>query len=338
MTKQQISEFIVDRLQNRKVYGLTISDQKLIERDGVAEFIFQRLVSGRYRKLKLENATKENVQDKVKTQVKNNEPIKLTFPFGGYKNHLMPSSPKVDWAEFFSVAYYADYMNQVVSQYQPGIVLELCSDEYVLKDLNNIPNEETEKYTESFNNLLSLFEKYLPENVKIKLSRVRDQYKTETEMIEELKNKQVATQGNWNDFDEDKKQGRISMVKLNYVFAEGHSWDEMSPQERELFMRENTALHDAYLSLSGRRNLVRGADKIVIFPFPINDSITLGSTKYSVAKFWSGYGAIKIEGDNIQDCVMSPDKLALTDFEEISVDGINLSGFDKIRVYGGQIE
>ncbi len=334
MISELVSTFLVDRLKNRKAYNLTVEDKKLIERGGVAEFIFQRLTSGKFRKLKLDDATKVNISSKIKKLVEKNEPIKLTFPFGGYKNHLMPSSPNVDWAELFVVAYYADYMNQVAKYYKPGIVLEFCSDEVIVGKLDNISKEVTEKYTETFNSLLALFEKYLPDNLKIKLVRVRDQYDKEYELFEELAENQKKTIGNWDGFDDAKKLGRISMVKLNCIFSD-RRWEDMSDKERDDFMRENTALHDAYLPLTGRRNLGRGEDKIVIFPFPINDSITLGSTKYSVAKFWSGYGAVKLIGDQIQDLVMSPDKLALKNFEEVGVEGVDLVGFDKIRVYKG---
>ena len=223
-------------------------------------------------------------------------------------------------------------MNQVAAYYKPGIVLEFCSDEVIVEKLDNISTAMTEKYTETFNAMLSLFEKYLPDNIKIKLIRVRDQYKTDGALFEELSINLKNTINNWDSFDEDKKKGRISMVKLNYLLNDS-SWEEMSDKDRDDLMRENTALHDAYLPLVGRRSLVRGEDKIVIFPFPISDSITLGSTKYSVAKFWSRYGALKRNGDLLQDCVMSPDKLAQKNFEEVTVNGIDLERFDKIRVY-----
>lgn len=332
MTNEQIYAFLVDRLMNRKIYSLTTDDKKCLDSGGMAKYIFQRLTSGKFRKLKLDDVTLNNVLNKIKVQVEKSEPIRLTFPFGGYKNHLMPSCPSVDWAEFFVVAYYADYMNQVAEYYNPGVVLEFCSDEVIVGKLDNIPTKMTEAYTNSFNDMLSLFEKYLPDNLKIKLIRVRDQYETDNELFEELAKNQNQAMGNWDAFDEEKKVARMSMVKLNYIFDD-RKWEDMSDKERDALMRENTALHDAYLPLIGRRKLVRGEDKIVIFPFPINDSITLGSTKYSVAKFWSGYCAIRLIGDQIQDLVMSPDKLALNNFEEVIVSGIDLEGFDKIRVY-----
>lgn len=333
MSNGALSEFLVDRLRHRAVYELTQKDKELLQRGNMSEFVVQRLTSGKFRKLKIDESTLENIKKKVSRLVEKDQPIKLTFPFGGYKNHQMPSCPFVDWAEFFVVAYYADYMNQVSRYYRPGVVLEFCSDEVIVEKLDNISKEVTEKYTESFNKMISLFEKYLPTNIKIKLVRVRDQYKSNSDLFAELENNIKNVANNWDSFDNDKKRGRIAMVKLNYVFIDGREWSSLSEEEIDSLMRENTALHDAYLSLQERRQLVRGEDKIVIFPFPINDSITLGSTKYSVAKFWSGYGAVKSVDGRYQDLVLSPDKLHLSNFEEFVVSGVDLVGFDKIRVY-----
>jgi len=333
MTSEQVSTFLVDRLKNRKEYSLTGEDKELIEEGRIVDFIITRLTSGKYRKNKLDEVSRVNIEKRVRIQVENNEPIRLTFPFGGYKNYQMQSYPLVDWAEFFVVAYYSDYMNQIVPFYKPGAVLEFCSDEIALEKIDNVPLDKTQDYNESFSNLIALFSKFLPDNLVIKLVRVRDVYESEDDLWGELAKGMEMTKSNWDNFDEVKKEGRKSMFKLNYIFPNGEGWEQMSENDRGEMMRKNTSFHDAYLALSKRKQLVRGEDKIVIFPFPLPDAVSLGSTKYSVAKFWSGYGALKIVNDQIQDCVMSPDKLALTNFEEVAVSGIDLVGFDKIRVY-----
>ena len=200
--------------------------------------------------------------------------------------------------------------------------------------MDNIPQTDIDMYTDTFKGLLNAFNKVNPKNMKFKLQRVKDLYASETELWDELESYRAETENNWENFSEDKRDKRKKMILLNFNFKGEKDLTELSEQELEELLKENVRLHDSYLKLTKRRDFVRGEDKIVVFSTSISDSITLGSTKYSGAKFWSGYGALKLVEDNkYSDVVLTPEQIKGVDFKEEKIDLIDLPNFDKIRIY-----
>lgn len=195
--------------------------------------------------------------------------------------------------------------------------------------MNKVPTESLEKYTDSFKMLLNLFNSNNPINLNFKFQRVRDLYSSETEFWNELNSYFAETKDNWKNFDENKKASRKKMILLNYMF-----YKDTKNEDLEGFLTENTQLHDAYLRMTKRKDFIRGPDKVVIFSFPIPDSITLGATKYSAAKFWTGYGALKMNAEgNYEDIVLTPEQLKDQAYKIENVDFIDLKNFKNIRVY-----
>lgn len=331
-----IQDHLNHRLTTRSSYTLSPKDQRKIEQD-IVGFILERITSGKFKKNKVEPETLINLTRKVKEAVESQKPLKFTFPFGGYKLFSMPSAPTVDYAEFFTMAYYADYVNQVAEHYRPGVEFYFVSDEVIINRMNNVPQSDIDAYTDSFKKLMELFNQNLPQNIRFKFQRVRDLYTSERELWDEVESFMPEVQNNWQEFTPEKKKSRKDMVLLNFKFDGEKDLTKLRNDDKKLekLLEDNTTLHDAYMKLTKRRGFTRGEDKIVVFTKPINDSITLGTTKYSAVKFWTGLGALgETAGGGFADLVLSPQQLDRPFREEkIEQPLLPLKSFESIRVY-----
>ena len=195
--------------------------------------------------------------------------------------------------------------------------------------MDNIPQVDVDKYTESFKKLVEIFNEKNPKNLRFQFVRVRDLYSSPNEVWKEIEGYMTETKNNWVNFDEARKDSRKKMILLNYNLQ-----DTLDDAALEKLLAENTALHDAYLKLTKRRDFVRGEDKIVTFSLPISDAITLGTTKYSSAKFWTGLGVIKIDGNgNLCDVVLTPSQLLGTEFIPHAVNLLDMPNFSSINTF-----
>lgn len=124
-----VTEHLTRHLSNSADYQLTDTDRAFITSKGVEEFIYKTLTNKKFRKWSIDQATQDCIRNAVHRNVSTKQTIKLTFPFGGYKLWRLPSSPEVDWAEFFMLSYYLSYLAPVAAAYAPGVMLSFCSDD-----------------------------------------------------------------------------------------------------------------------------------------------------------------------------------------------------------------
>ena len=131
-------EYLQKELKTCSQYTLTKQDKLSLEQQGMADFIFAKVSSKKFRKWKLPEETVTQIKQAIKINVKNNTPIKFTFPFGGYKLWSMPSAPEVDWAEFFMIAYYHQYLAPIAAVYKPGVHFRFSSDDVIVSQMDII--------------------------------------------------------------------------------------------------------------------------------------------------------------------------------------------------------
>ena len=62
------------------------------------------------------------IRSAVEKNIANNEPIKISFPFGGYKLWSLEETPETDWAELFSIMYFIRWLKPVCALYSKGVV------------------------------------------------------------------------------------------------------------------------------------------------------------------------------------------------------------------------
>jgi len=316
-------EYIESRLKALK----EPADFKEIKnKDELESEIFRLLMSKKFRKYSVNPEYLDHIHSAIKLSIDKNEPIKLTLVFGGYKLWRLPESPEVDWAELFSFIYYTNWLKPICEIYKPGVWFDFYSDDVILEIMDNIPKKDTERYVASFKGLLDFMGEYIPENLSLTINRVGDQYKSYDDFkkeLEELKKKVKAELKGFPILTPE----QVNLVDLNVKLAPGQDDD---PKWREkVFLT-----HEGYVQVSERRPYYRTSDKIFIITRPINNSIAVGTTKRSVAKFWCGIGALEEKNDDYSMLILSPKQIETSDIkkEKINIDELEGKNFGEIKI------
>lgn len=309
-------EYIEQRLKGIK--------EKKFKQDGeLADFIFAAIMSKKFRKYSVNPIANDMVRKAIELNIQNNEPIKIAIPFGSYKLFRLEESPEPDWAELFAMIYYAYWLKPITDVYQYGVWFDFCGDDAILELMNNIPEEDTEKYKKTFRSLIDFIQPYLPENFKYTFSPVGERYSSKEEFLADLneKVKELELKG-----EIPLTERNIEMMKFNIIPKEGE----------EIDFQKNRILHDAYMAVGKRRAHHKRPNKIIICCTPFGDrtSIPLGTTKSSVVKFQTGAGVLKKTGDAYLEYIYSPSQLETTKatLESVSISGLSGKNFGKIRI------
>jgi hypothetical protein len=320
------AHYILEKLEELK----NMKTQPVSSGSNVEEEIFRLLMSKKFRKYSVNPEYKEHIHSAVKLNISKNEPIKLTLVFGGYKLwRLTEETPEVDWAELFSLMYYAKWLKPICDIYKPGVWLDFYSDDVVVEYMNTIPETETKQYIRSFRDLLQFMISYLPENFLITLNRVGDQYASLAEFRDDLDTSIDKVKESLGGRYPQLTPAQAAVIDLNV---------KLSPdQARDNKWREKTFLiHEGYTRISKRRPYFRTDDKIMLITRPANNSLAVGTTKRSVVKFWIGAGVLLRSEDGNVENIYSPSQLekAGADWEPVNIPGLEGKNFRKIRVVG----
>jgi hypothetical protein len=319
------SQYILNSLNEIKKKRET-----LLESESLESAIYRLLLSKKYRKYAINPEYLDHISEVISLAVSKKESIKLTFVFGGYKLWRLPTEPEVDWAELFSLIYYAHWLGRIASIYEPGVWLDFYSDNVVLEIMNNIPKEDTNKYKKSFEKLLQFIKPYLPENLKITLNSVGDQYENYEDFKTELKQSIEKVKSELGGLPKLTPEQRI-MVDLNVKLNPG--------QDNDQHWREKVFLiHEGYSKISKRRPYYRQQDKIFVTTKQIKDSIAVGTTKNSIAKFWTGIGVLEEDGESFKDRILSPtqwENFQNSALRMEKMDLIDLKNFKQIKIFHG---
>ncbi|MBI4999316.1 hypothetical protein HZB97_00910 [Candidatus Gottesmanbacteria bacterium] len=329
------NEYLLNRLQTCSFYKLTIEDKDLLAKLCIEKKKKKKLTLGKFRKWSIDINSQERVKNAIKLNILRNQPIQFAFPFGGYKLWRFPTSPEVDWAEFFTIAYYLNYVSPIPQVYKPGMIFYFSSDDIIIERMDNVPTKDTDTYFASFNILLSEFRKYFPPNLKMEIKRVADFYpKEEFEnelalLIEKIKQEQPS-------WEEKKKNSMLKTSELNIKWDGVQDWTKLSEKVKQAKIEMGPTYHDAYCALSRRRAFVRGEDKIVVFTTPIPNAIAIGTSKTSVTKFWTGFGVLEKEKGQFFDRILSFEqwkKVKDQPHEVMKTGLVPLKNFQEIWVY-----
>ncbi|MFA6251657.1 MAG: hypothetical protein WC603_03460 [Candidatus Paceibacterota bacterium] len=293
----------------------------------LADFIFKTIMSKKFRKYMVISEYQSYIKQVINESIKNNLPIKFSFPFGGYKLWRLEETPEVDWAELFTLMYYTKWLKSIAEVYTPGIIFDFVSDDMIVERMNNIPKKDTEKYKSSFEELVKFLENYIPKNIKFTFTPVSSFYEKEEfekDLADKIEKKKIEFGGLPSLGDKEKR-----MVELNVKLNPGQDNDPLWKEKVEL-------IHQSYYAVDKRRPYNRAKDKILVFPTPVKDGkvMAVGTTKTSVAKFWVGVGALKKLDTNFIEYIFSPSQLENAKFEivPISINGLSGKNFNRIRI------
>ena len=284
--------------------------------------IVRLLLSKKFRKYSANDALIQHIKDVVHNSVSNNQPINLTFLHGAYKLWRLDESPEADWAELFALMYYTKYVRPICEIYEPGIWFDFFVDDWIVEIMDNISPEEIDAYIESYQKTIDFLKAYQPTNLKMTITRVSSCFTSRDEFDKKLAEKLSTLPL------PELSESAAKTVELNVRPTETTTLDPL--------WRENIfQLHNAYLGIKSEAGYHKNRpDKILVFnqPLPSGTTISLGTTKSSIAKFWVGVGALRPSNGSYKMVVLSPSQLesANYDWQDANV-GIEGKIFSKIR-------
>ncbi len=317
-------EYILSQLNSLRSSG---GSQKFENQAALVDFLFKAVMSKKFRKYSATTEYQQHIRSAIELNVKNNDPVKIAIVFGCYKLWRLEESPEPDWAELFSMIYYALWLKPIAENYGPGVWFDFYSDDVIVKYIDNIPRADTEKYREIFKQLLNFIKQYLPNNMKFTLNRVGDQYASEEDFLADVEAQKKKLLEKYNGKFPPLTPEQKATLDLNVRLDPGQDKD---PEWREKIQ----LTHDSYMLVTKRRPYYRTPDKIVAITKQADNTIAVGTTKTSIAKFWAGVGALKAQNGNLIETVLTPSQSTSANFhwEPIAIDGLDGKNFKKIRV------
>jgi len=315
-------DFIVSRLEKLKQ-----AEQLLdVEPSKLEEVILSRVLSKKFRKLKADDATIGVCKKAIHYAVENKVPVRLNSLFGGNKLWRFDEAPEPDWAELFNLIYSARWMKYIASVYKYGAEFEYYSQDVSVERLNNVSHEEADQYSKVFRELLKWLEQYLPDRVIINYKRQADNYSDLSEYekeIEEAKSRMLS-----------KNKGKLPKLSKAQKLATELNVRLKPGQDSDPEWREKVELeHQAIFETKTLAPYLVDETMIPTCPTYYEGLIVTGSTKYSIAKFWAGVGALQPSGDSFKDLVLTPKQLKAAKSKWQDVDlGISGKNFTKIRI------
>ena len=293
--------------------------------------IFKKLMSKKFRKFSVPQKNQIIIKAALEKNIDDKEPIRITWPFGGYKLWRLEEAPEADWAELFMFIYIVRWLKPICTLYRPGVIFTFWVDEIVISKMNNIPQIDLDTYQESFANLLTFIKPWLPPNLQFEVFLERSQYKNEEAFeaglaieMENLKKARNANPASLSD-------KAIRSIEMNVKLTPEQDKD---PQWREKI----DLMHYAYYNLQEKQSHVRPsytrANITAFTEFFEPNVIPIGTTKTSIAKFWIGVGALKKDGDSFKEYVLSPKQLesAKYTWEDMYIEGLAGKNFKRIRI------
>jgi hypothetical protein len=329
-------DFLSELLTKSGHYKLNPEDTALLEKNGINEFIYSKLTSKKFRKFKMDEACIERTKNAIHLRIENNEPVNIVYPQGGYKLWRLPSSPTVDWAEYFNISYVLEYIASIAAAYKPGVHIVYFMHTLLMELHDNLIVDEIQDYVDSFENLLQEFRKYLPANISISILRDADLYSRD-EYFQALENGKTRAEEKYKTWDEKQKIRYAKMSELNIKWNGKEDWTKLSKTRKEEKIYLAALYETAAMSELTRINeKVKPANNVLVFTKGTPAFIGIGSTKASMAKFWVGFGVLQIKDDSFLPIILTPSQYTdalKSDYENIPVNLINYTNFNEILLF-----
>ena len=315
--------FIESRLKKMQEVPAVIScDSK----EELKKEILRLLLSKKFRKYAANEDLIEHCKNAIDLKVENNEPINITFVHGAYKLWRLEESPYADWAELFSLMYYTNWVKNICAMYEPGVHFDFFADDWIVPIMNNVPMSDVDDYLSSFNKLLIFLKPYQPKNLDMTITPVGTQFESKEEFEDQLYSGLKALQ---NDGLPELDDSDRLMIEHNVKTTPEQEADpEWREKVRQFFL--------AYAPVKKAAGYHYRPEKILAFtqPLPSGSTISVGTTKSSVMKFWVGAGVLNPKNDSYVESILSVAQLKESSFEkqEIEIEGLEGENFDSINV------
>jgi hypothetical protein len=323
--------YLKNQFESCSDYQLTPADNELIKKEGIEEYIFKKLTSKKFRKYAAQEHLQKHIKEAIRKNVASNQPINITFLHGAYKLWRLPEAPEADWAELFAAMYFTKWLAPICAAYKPGVWFDNFVDDLIIHELNNISIDDVNLYILSYQKVLDFLKSYQSSNMKMTITPVGSQFESSQIFYNKLKKDIERYAESLENGLPEVNDKRAAMIELNRMPDENKDKD---PNWRE----KNVLIHDAYIKFTkGETGYHVRPDKILAFtqPLPSGAALAIGTTKTSVAKFWTGVGALQKISDGYMQYILSPKQLSNTHItkEKIQIDGLSGKNFHTINIY-----
>lgn len=329
-------DYLANLLENCSKHQLTADEKTELTKQGIEFFVYKKLTSKKFRKYKVDEACATRTKKSIQLKIQKNQAITVVYPQGGYKLWRFPSSPSVDWAEFFNLAYVLQYIAPIAKAYEPGVQLIYYLHTLLMELHDNLTTEEIQAYVDSFEVVIGKFRKYLPENISVSILRDADLYSRD-EYFAALQNGRANSEKNYKTLPIAKKTELEKMAKLNIKWLGKEDWSVLSQtaKNEKIYL---AAIYEMAASsqLTKVGEVVKSPANVLVFTKGTPDFIGIGSTKASIAKHWVGFGVLQKRADSFLPIILTPSqyqKAQKLNHQQVSIELIKLPNFDKIEVF-----
>lgn len=315
------TDYILTQLQKLKEFH-----PRKVPKEQLVEEIFRLIMSKKFRKYAASEELIKQIKEAIELNVKNNEPIKFAFPHGGYKLWRLQEAPLPDWAELFADMYYTKWLKPICEIYEPGVWFDYFVDDLILPKMNFIPLEHVNAYIAEERSVVDFLATYRPANFKMTVTDFQSVWGSDTNFYEAL----------------DREIDKLSQTHQNFneeelTSVEFNAHPTASTLKDPLWRQKVRIVHDAYTPLKRSLGYYYNPEKIPVTTQPIASGklLVVGTTKTSIAKFWVGVGALKNNGDNFQEYVLSPKQIEqyTCNLIPVLIPGLVGKNFKTIRVF-----
>ena len=303
---KSVEQHLRSRLEQSARRPLSPQEQAVLDTEGPKAFLLKQLLSKKFRKWSVDADTQQNIARTVDAALKEQKPLELVHPMGGYKIWRLPSSPEVDWAEFFGISHILQYLSGIAAGYAPGVHMQFFMYTFLPQRHDNISAEDIERYVSSFQALLDAFSEHLPSNVKLSIVRDAAFYSRE-EYFGLLDERYEMMAMGFNDFPQKQRDTFLTWARQNIQWKGVEDWTVLThEQKEEKILRGAVYEVVGIYTVEKTAEFIMGGQRIVIFVSPGANTIGIGSTKSSRAKFWIGTGVLEDREGALYDVVLTP--------------------------------
>lgn len=228
-----------------------------------------RLVCRRpFRRSRVDEDTQFDIQRKLNYAHAQQQPIKFSLPFGGYKHPKLPKSPEPNLAERFWLEYLRKYAEPIAALHPAGVEFALSYTSGVLDLINGISSEQQDHYLSRLNALLT---HYSCENIRFQL----------VDIAERMGGSEIARAAMLRKYQQLEQAGQTPSAKSLASAKRNHNGGE--PEQAALMC-------EAMESLPPRRQFNKFGEHIQLTHQKSTLSLHIGSCETSVVQPWVGIG------------------------------------------------
>ena len=249
----------------------------------------RRLLAKKFRKSPVDTQLVDRITRTVSHCLAVGAPLRLFVPFGGYKSPASPEFPLAGWAELFAVAGLSAVLAPICEFHPPGAILEFSSDELIVPRLTGAPRPVLDTYRADFDRILALARPYLPANLGLRQTSLRDAYDGAelTRMIGDL-GRRLA--GGWFPGLPRQQQERLLRSAASNRFPAPPGTPTPVAE-----LRRTVCEHQAFLQVDDQCRSATFTDPGTI-PVALRRGLAgwlhLGSNHRSATQFWIGFGVV----------------------------------------------